>query len=40
MLRSGKKMRFTRSEIAEFRRIGINLAGVKTQADWEAAFGL
>ncbi|MCL1825740.1 MAG: hypothetical protein FWG26_07330 [Betaproteobacteria bacterium] len=33
-------MRFTRSEIAEFRRIGIDLVGVKTQADWEAAFRL
>ncbi|MCL2876753.1 MAG: hypothetical protein FWF12_10840 [Betaproteobacteria bacterium] len=38
MLRSGKRIRFTRSEIAEFRKIGINLTGVKTQADWEAVF--
>jgi len=38
MLRSGKKIRFTRSEIAEFRQYGINLAGVKTLADWEAVF--
>jgi len=38
MLRSGKKLRFTRSEIAEFREFGIDLTGVKTQADWEAVF--
>jgi hypothetical protein len=38
MLRSGKRIRFTRSEIAEFRKIGFDLTGVKTQADWEAVF--
>jgi len=37
MLRSGKKLRFTRGEVDEFRRIGIDAAGVKMQADWEAA---
>jgi len=38
MLRSGQQIRFTRSEIAEFRRFGIDLAGVKTLADWEVVF--
>jgi hypothetical protein len=38
MLRSGKKLRFTRGEADEFRKIGIDAAGVKTQADWEAAI--
>lgn len=35
MIRHGKKLRFTRSEIAEFRELGFELAGVKTLADWE-----
>jgi len=38
MIRSGKKLRFTRSEIAEFKELGLELTGVKTQADWEAVF--
>jgi len=36
MLRSGKKLRFTRSEIAEFRQYGFDLSEVKTLADWQA----
>jgi len=38
MLRSSKKLRFTRGEVDEFCKIGIDAAGVKTQADWEAAI--
>ena len=38
MLRSGKRIRFTRSEVDEFRRIGVDLTGVKTEADLEAVF--
>jgi hypothetical protein len=38
MLRSGKRLRFTRGEVDEFRKIGIDVAGVKTQAGWETAI--
>lgn len=33
MIRSGKRVRFTASEIEEFRKIGIVFTGVKTQDD-------
>jgi len=38
MLRSGKKIRFTLSEADQFRKIGVDLTGVKTEADLEAVF--
>lgn len=31
MIQSGKRVRFTASEIEEFRKIGIVFTGVKTQ---------
>jgi hypothetical protein len=37
MLRYGKKLRFTQSEIEIFRQGGIDASHIKTQADWEAA---
>lgn|GEM_PF-692509 len=38
MLRAGKQVRFTRSEADEFRRMGVDLTDVRTQADLEAVF--
>jgi hypothetical protein len=37
MLRAGTKIRFTPAEIDEFRKFGVDLDGVRTQADLEAA---
>lgn len=33
MVQSGKRVRFTASEIEEFRKVGIVFAGAKTQDD-------
>ena len=37
MLRSDDQIRFTAGEIEEARRLGIDLAGVKTKADYSDA---
>jgi hypothetical protein len=37
MLRAGNSIRFTPDEIEEFRRIGIDLQGTRSDADVEAA---
>jgi hypothetical protein len=33
MIRSGNSIRFTRNEVGELRRIGLDLANVKCQSD-------
>lgn len=38
MLRTGDSLRFPAAEIDEFRSLGIDLDGVRTQADVEAAL--
>ena len=38
MLRAGDSLRFTPAEIDEFRSLGIDFDGVRTQADVEAAL--
>lgn len=38
MLRAGDSLRFTPAEIEEFRSLGIDFDGVRTQADVEAAL--
>ena len=38
MLRTGDSLRFTPAEIDEFRAIGIDFDGARTQADVEAAL--
>lgn len=38
MLRTGDSIRFTSAEIEEFRSLGIDFDGVRTQADVEAAL--
>jgi hypothetical protein len=38
MLRRGDSIRFTASEAAEFRTLGIEFDGVRTQADMERAI--
>ena len=38
MLRAGDSLRFTAAEIEEFRSLGIDFDGVRTQADVEAAL--
>lgn len=38
MLRAGDSLRFTPVEIEEFRSLGIDFDGVRTQADAEAAL--
>lgn len=38
MLRAGDSLRFTAAEIEEFRAIGLDVDGVRTQADLEAAL--
>jgi hypothetical protein len=37
MLESNEQLRFTSAEIAEARRLGIDLAGVKTKAEYSNA---
>lgn len=37
MLQSGKKIRYTKNEIENFRMLSLDLRGVKTQADLKAA---
>ena len=36
MLRAGNSVRFTESEIEDFRKIGFDFAGTRTQADVES----
>jgi len=38
MLRAGDSLRFTAAEIEEFRSLGIDFDGVRTQADVEASL--
>ena len=38
MLRTGESLRFTPAEVEEFRELGIDFDGVRTQADVEAAL--
>lgn len=38
MLRTGDSLRFTAAEVEEFRSLGIDFGGVRTQADVEAAL--
>ncbi len=38
MLRAGKTLRLTPAEIEEFRSLGLDFDGVRTQADIEAAL--
>ncbi len=38
MLRAGDSLRFTPAEVEEFRKLGIDFDGVRTQADAEAAL--
>ncbi len=38
MLRTGDSLRFTAAEVEEFRSLGIDFDGVRTQADVEAAL--
>ncbi len=38
MLRAGESLRFTAAEIEDFRAIGIDFDGARTQADLEAAL--
>ena len=38
MLRAGDSLRFTPAEIEEFRSLGIDFDGVRTQADVETAL--
>lgn len=37
MLRAGNSVRFTPTEVDEFRQVGIDVGGARTQADVEAA---
>ena len=39
MLRAGKAVRFTPSEIEDYRSLGIDFAGAQTQDDIEQALG-
>lgn len=38
MLRTGDSLRFTPAEVEDFRKLGIDFDGVRTQADVEAAL--
>ena len=38
MLRTGDSLRFTPAEVEDFRKLGIDFDGVRTQADVEAAM--
>lgn len=38
MLRTGDSLRFTAAEVEEFRSLGIDFDGVRTQADVEASL--
>lgn len=38
MLRTGDSLRFTPAEVEDFRKLGIDFSGVRTQADVEASL--